>query len=265
VAHQPAISTSISSQHQFNRAGGRTSNVRQKMHLIFILVLVATGSLALANGAVTPERVKMPKTLESTVAFYDAGKAGPEHSVFKFADGLWMDVAPLADSTVVNYFGAYPSLSLFQTKIHKLIKSGDAATNENTPTAPGANSSRYLFGQSSRHTIANFQGFSFMAQYTQGPGDHSLKNEDLYWSLYGLIYSPTGERLFVIRAGMAIHHKSLTKKRPYLDGSIELSKEENRVLNGLDKKFFEPSIESALHRLEEIIKIAEQGVAPNDR
>jgi hypothetical protein len=233
------------------------------MHIKFILTLVATGSLALANGADVPERVKMPKTLESTVAFYDAGKAGPEHSVFKYADGLWIDVAPLADPTVVNYFGAYPSLSLFESKIHKLLKSGDALTNENTPTPPGANSFRYLFGQSSRHTIANFQGLSFMAQYTQGPGDHSLKNEDLYWSLYGLIYSSTGERLFVVRAGMDIHHKSLTKKRPYLDGSIEFSKDENRVLNGLDKKFFEPSIESALNRLEKIIRIAEQSVAPN--
>jgi hypothetical protein len=30
VAHQPAISFSISFQHPFNRAGGRTSNVREK-------------------------------------------------------------------------------------------------------------------------------------------------------------------------------------------------------------------------------------------
>jgi hypothetical protein len=30
VTHQPAISSSISFQHQFNRAGGRTSNVVQK-------------------------------------------------------------------------------------------------------------------------------------------------------------------------------------------------------------------------------------------
>ena len=33
VAHQPAISFSISLQHPFNRAGGRTSNVGQKMKL----------------------------------------------------------------------------------------------------------------------------------------------------------------------------------------------------------------------------------------
>jgi hypothetical protein len=32
VAHQPAISISISTRFPFNRAGGRTSNVRQKIH-----------------------------------------------------------------------------------------------------------------------------------------------------------------------------------------------------------------------------------------
>jgi hypothetical protein len=31
VTRQPAISFSISFQHPFNRAGGRTSNVRQKV------------------------------------------------------------------------------------------------------------------------------------------------------------------------------------------------------------------------------------------
>ena len=31
MTHQPAISFSISFQHPFNRAGGRTSNVRQKI------------------------------------------------------------------------------------------------------------------------------------------------------------------------------------------------------------------------------------------
>jgi hypothetical protein len=35
MAHQPAISFSISLQHPFNRAGGRTSNVREKFNEIW--------------------------------------------------------------------------------------------------------------------------------------------------------------------------------------------------------------------------------------
>ena len=39
VTHQPAISFSISFQHPFSRAGGRTSNVRQKFHEFHLNIL----------------------------------------------------------------------------------------------------------------------------------------------------------------------------------------------------------------------------------
>jgi hypothetical protein len=44
VPHQPAISFSISIQHSFNRAGGRTSNVRVEMktHMILISLFALT-------------------------------------------------------------------------------------------------------------------------------------------------------------------------------------------------------------------------------
>ncbi|GAA5481182.1 hypothetical protein Hsar01_00389 [Haloferula sargassicola] len=199
----------------------------------------------------------MPKTLEHTVAFYEAGGAGPKHNRYKYADGLWIDIAPLEDSTVVNYFGAYPSLSLFAKRVDQLLTSQKELTNDLVPQGPGANSSRYIFGQVERHSIGRFRGYSFMAQYTQGPGDHSLKNEDLYWSLHGLIYSESGEKLYVVRGGVEISHKVLESERPYSAGDHERSKEESQALDKLDRAGFSPATDKLHARIAAVIKMFE--------
>lgn len=233
------------------------------MQFLTMIVLASVGGLALGGEMNAAERVTIPRTLEHTVTSYEKNSTGPEHSRFRYPDGLWVDITPLKDATVVNFFGAYPSLSLFSNQVHKLVKSGASPTNENTPLLPGANSSRYIFGQVASHSNAGFKGFSYMAQYTQGPGDHSLKNEDLYWTLQGLIYSSDGEKLFVVRAGMSVSHESLRTKRPYTDGSTETLKGENQALSALDTKGFTPSIEGAVARLLEVIKLVEQAGASN--
>lgn len=265
--HLPADMSSpwsLRSWHSSRQRSGAGDRGRStQMQLLTLIIFAFVGGIALGGEMKASERVTIPRTLEHTVAFYEAGSTGPEHSRFRYPDGLWIDITPLKDSTVLNFFGAYPSLSLFSDRVHKLLKSGASPTNENTPLLPGNNSSRYLFGQVASHSIAGFKGLSYMAQYTQGPGDHSLKNRDLYWTLQGLIYSSDGERLFVVRAGMAVSHESLRTKRPYKDGSTERSKGENRALRALDTKGFTPSIEGAVKRLSEVIKLVEQD-APSE-
>ena len=49
MAHQPAISFSISFQHPFNRAGGRTSNVAQEMLRICLASLLVGVLAAVAD------------------------------------------------------------------------------------------------------------------------------------------------------------------------------------------------------------------------
>ncbi len=222
-----------------------------------VVTRAIVGSITISIVAEEPDRILLPKTLEHTVVFYMAGDAGPEHTRFKYTDGLWIDVAPLKDSTVVNYFGAYPSLSLFATEVDQLLKTEDAITNEVVPKDPGANSYRYIFGQLQRHSSGRFRGYSFMAQYAQGPGDHSLKNGDLYWSVHGLIYSEAGEKLYVVRGGVDISHKVLESKRPYSDGGNERSKEESCVLDKLDRAGFSPSTENLWERIKATTKMVE--------
>ncbi len=49
MAHQPAISFSISLQNQFNRAGGRTFNVRYKIMRLLLIAFLATSGFVSAD------------------------------------------------------------------------------------------------------------------------------------------------------------------------------------------------------------------------
>lgn len=51
MAHQPAISVSISFQHPFNRAGGRTSNVLQEMRVLLRALIVIAAIWAILAPA----------------------------------------------------------------------------------------------------------------------------------------------------------------------------------------------------------------------
>ncbi|MES2440682.1 MAG: hypothetical protein V4584_16570 [Verrucomicrobiota bacterium] len=66
MARQPAISFSISFQHPFSRAGGRTSNVRPKKMRSFLTILVFSFS-SLAVAEESPGKVDLPKTFSAIV------------------------------------------------------------------------------------------------------------------------------------------------------------------------------------------------------
>ena len=235
------------------------------MRIIFLMMCFM--SLLVADEQLTFVREERAQVLEYTVAPYASLNSGPAHSVVTYSDGLWIVVKPLEDSTVRNFFGAYPSLSLQAQKLHELFEKPEKISEKTVPRRQGAeNSARYIFGQSRQHSFQKCQGLSYMAQYTQGPGDHSLNNEDLYWCFQGLVYSEFDRRAFVVQAGMSIAHKGLETARPRVDVTDESSKIESKALDALASDGFEPTVESAILRISEIVSLVEQGVpAKSDR
>ena len=200
--------------------------------------------------------------MEYTTAPYAPLDSGPSHPIFRYSDGLWIVIKPLEDSTVQNFFGAYPSLSLHARKLDKLNKDPDLASDDTIPQRQGAqNWSRYIFGQLKEVSLSKFKGFSYMAQYTQGPGDHSLKNEDLSWTCQGLIYLKYDRAAFVVQAAMPITHNELEAHRPEVGATDEECSLESKALDKLGKDGFSPSVESAVTRIATIITLIEQGGA----
>ena len=218
-----------------------------------ILSLIITLQTTQADETDKPVAIEVEQKLEYKMLPFEYAYAGPKHTRYKYEDGLWISVIPLVDTSVQSYFGAYPSLINFAKSLHEDIIS-EAPLKSNNASRPGFNSAEYIFGQQRRHKFLNFKGHSYMAQYTQGPGDHSLKNEDLSFSLYGIIYSEKNKKKFIIKAGMGIAHKELNTKRQEVSGSNENSPAEIKALNSLALEGFSPSIQSVTDRLKAVIK-----------
>jgi hypothetical protein len=122
MAHQPAISISISFQHPFNRAGGRTSNVVQKMKILITIICGVSAALTLSAeptisiAAVHPESKKIladnggkiPDALKQDYRLLFELNSGTTDEEKPLENGLMVAKATLADQS--DFIG-YETLS----------------------------------------------------------------------------------------------------------------------------------------------------------